>query len=112
MGGDACTQSSCRRGSDDCVHKALAADSSHRVLIHCAAGVSRSVTITCAYLMRHHGLGARTALRRVQTTRRLANPNTGFRRQLLQYEVVLEERRRGGGGAAAGAGATASCAVA
>ena len=68
-----------------------------RVLIHCAAGVSRSVSIVVAFLVLEHGLAARAALDRVQAGRPIANPNAGFRRQLL----ALERRRPRGVGMAA-----------
>lgn len=68
---------------------ALTADPSHRVLVHCLAGVSRSASIVVAYLMKTEGLTSARALAEVQAVRCVANPNTGFRKQLLEWEQQL-----------------------
>ncbi|KAG1666507.1 Dual specificity protein phosphatase 22 [Nymphon striatum] len=54
------------------------------VLIHCLAGVSRSVTITVAYIMSTTGLSYRDSLNTVRGARQVANPNYGFQKQLLR----------------------------
>lgn len=66
------------------------------VLIHCLAGVSRSVTITVAYIMTITHMGWRDALGVVRTGRACANPNHGFQRQLLtfEHEKLKHERKR------------------
>ena len=51
-----------------------------------AAGISRSVTITVAYLMTVSRLGFDESLTVVQHCREMANPNAGFRAQLVQYQ--------------------------
>ena len=57
-----------------------------KVLIHCQAGVSRSVTITTAYLMKTEGLGVDAALKKVKETRKCASPNFGFMVKLMEFE--------------------------
>lgn len=66
------------------------------VLIHCLAGMSRSVTIAIAYIMSVSDLHWRDALRVVRVGRRIANPNSGFQIQLQDFEnnKVDEERMR------------------
>uniref|UniRef100_T1J292 Dual specificity protein phosphatase 15 n=1 Tax=Strigamia maritima TaxID=126957 RepID=T1J292_STRMM len=66
------------------------------VLVHCLAGVSRSVTISVAYLMSVTGLNWRETLNAVRGARNVANPNFGFQRQLHDFEVerLADERRR------------------
>lgn len=61
-------------------------------MIHCAVGVSRSVTLTVAYVMTVTGLTYPQALSVVQYRRPIANPNDGFKRQLEAFgksEVII-----------------------
>jgi len=51
-----------------------------------AAGISRSVTITVAYLMTVSTLSFDDALKVVQYCREMANPNYGFRMQLQRFQ--------------------------
>lgn len=66
------------------------------VLIHCLAGMSRSVTICIIYVMSISNLNWREALRVVRVGRKIANPNSGFQLQLQEFENnrLDEERRR------------------
>ncbi|KAK3603777.1 hypothetical protein CHS0354_042777 [Potamilus streckersoni] len=65
------------------------------VLVHCLAGVSRSVTITAAYIMTISTLGWRDALNAIRGARNVANPNFGFQKQLQRFQVEkLEEERK------------------
>ena len=54
------------------------------------AGMSRSVTIVTAYLMKRKGWDLRYALGHVKAKRPIAQPNLGFMRQLQEYESALE----------------------
>ncbi|KAM0167628.1 hypothetical protein ACHAQE_000016 [Botrytis cinerea] len=59
------------------------------VLVHCAMGRSRSVTILIAYLLRQYpSLTPHTALAQVQQTRPFAEPNDGFMAQLQLYHEM------------------------
>ena len=64
-------------------------DSGGRCLVHCFAGMSRSVTVVSAYLMREHRMGAIGALKLVSRKRTQARPNAGFILQLVKYQTVL-----------------------
>ncbi|KRG06747.1 protein phosphatase Slingshot isoform X2 [Drosophila mojavensis] len=66
------------------------------VLIHCLAGMSRSVTVAVAYIMTATHLNWKEALKVVRAGRAVANPNTGFQNQLQEFEQfkLTEERRR------------------
>ncbi|XP_072569012.1 dual specificity protein phosphatase 22-B isoform X2 [Paramormyrops kingsleyae] len=55
-------------------------------LVHCLAGVSRSVTLVVAYIMTVTDLGWQEALAAVRAVRSSANPNLGFQRQLADFE--------------------------
>lgn len=56
------------------------------VLIHCQAGVSRSVSFTVAYLMYRYRLDLKMALYAVKRKRPVAQPNENFMRQLQLYQ--------------------------
>lgn len=60
-----------------------------KVLIHCHAGVSRSATMTIAYLMRRNKWTLKSALEHVQKKRSIVRPNAGFMRQLCELERQL-----------------------
>ena len=64
---------------------------SEGILVHCLAGVSRSVTVICAYVMTITQLGFLGSLGYIILRRHTANPNSGFRMQLSEYakEVSL-----------------------
>ncbi|XP_075944608.1 dual specificity protein phosphatase 22-B-like isoform X1 [Anarhichas minor] len=55
-------------------------------LVHCVAGVSRSVTLVVAYIMTVTGHGWVESLARVRAARPCAGPNLGFLRQLEEFE--------------------------
>ncbi|KPA85563.1 putative phopshatase [Leptomonas pyrrhocoris] len=61
------------------------------VLIHCFAGMSRSVTIAVAYIMHLKGLTCTEALWMVRQARPAARPNEGFLGELKRYEGILKE---------------------
>ncbi|KAG5474916.1 hypothetical protein CUR178_04366 [Leishmania enriettii] len=63
------------------------------VLIHCFAGLSRSVTIAVAYLMHLKGITRDEALAMVRLVRPAARPNDGFLRELIVYEEILRSSR-------------------
>ncbi|XP_049874265.1 dual specificity protein phosphatase 22-like isoform X2 [Pectinophora gossypiella] len=79
---------------NDFIHAARLRDGN--VLIHCLAGMSRSVTVAVAYIMSVTPLTWREALKVVRAGRAVANPNLGFQRQLQEFETykLVEERRR------------------
>nr|CAJ2476147.1 unnamed protein product [Leishmania braziliensis] len=62
------------------------------ILIHCFAGLSRSVTIAVAYLMHLKGIPRDEALALVRLARPAARPNDGFLRELGVYEEILRSR--------------------
>jgi protein-tyrosine phosphatase len=69
----------------------LAGDS---VLLHCAAGMSRSVTLAIYYMLRR-GLyhTPEAALAAIQKKRPIAQPNPGFMRQLHEANLKLQRRK-------------------
>jgi atypical dual specificity phosphatase len=63
-----------------------------RTLVHCYAGISRSVTIVISYLMRN-GLDYESAYNYVKSRRPIANPNKGFKKQLIKFENYLKSNK-------------------
>jgi len=63
-------------------------DRHQKVLIHCRAGASRSVTVTCLYLVKHRDMTFQEALDFVRKHRKQANPQPGMRR--LAEQVIQE----------------------
>ncbi|CAG8508978.1 4732_t:CDS:1 [Paraglomus occultum] len=60
-----------------------------RVLVHCQAGVSRSTSIVIAFLMHSQRISYEQAFRIVKQKRQSVKPNTGFVRQLREFEASL-----------------------
>jgi len=60
------------------------------VLVHCVCGVSRSTTLCCAYLMKHHSMTVEQALVQIRSRRHIIQPNNGFLRQLVSYDEQLQ----------------------
>jgi len=59
------------------------------VLIHCAAGVSRSPTIAVAYLMKYYPMAMSEAYKFVKRRRSIISPNLNFMGQLWEFEQGL-----------------------
>ncbi|CAJ1341114.1 unnamed protein product [Effrenium voratum] len=75
-------------GAADAIAAALKKGES--VLVHCMQGISRSVTICAAFLIRHCGLSVEEAIHLLQRQRPVANPNLGFRAQLQSFGAHKE----------------------
>lgn len=62
--------------------------STGKILIHCYFGVSRSATITIAYIMQKYKLGYSDAFQKVKNKRSIVYPNQGFVAQLKLYKEM------------------------
>ncbi|CAH6418616.1 Dual specificity protein phosphatase [uncultured virus] len=60
------------------------------VMVHCYAGISRSVTLVTAHLMEYDKLSLQAALALIIDLRPIARPNNGFLRQLMRFEAELD----------------------
>jgi len=72
---------------------ATSVSNGERILVHCHCGISRSVSVVILYLIQHRGMSFLDALTLVKAGRPQADPNVGFRAQLLQLtprKVLLE----------------------
>jgi len=56
------------------------------VLVHCAAGISRSVSLVLAYLVMHEDMSLNEAYQLVKSRRTIIRPNNGFWTQLISFE--------------------------
>lgn len=65
------------------------------VLVHCLAGISRSVTVTVAYLMYSMSLSLDDAYEYVKRRKPNVSPNLTFMGQLLDFENTLKVQRQG-----------------
>jgi len=61
----------------------------NKILIHCKAGVSRSVSLCAAYLILVEGIQLHAAVEWIQNQRPIIAPNDGFKLQLAKFEVKI-----------------------
>lgn len=59
-----------------------ALENNGKIYVHCICGVSRSVSIVCAYLIKEHQMTLEEVIEKIKFKRPVANPNDGFRQQL------------------------------
>jgi len=76
------------RKVNEFIHEALMSSEKNRVLVHCLAGVSRSVTFLALYLMTRTGREWQSVLEDIKSKRFQACPNSGFRTVLSMYQFT------------------------
>jgi hypothetical protein len=64
------------------------------VIVHCRCGVSRSVTLVCAYLIKYLGMKHDESISFVQKKRPCANPIPSFRHQLRSFHEQQQSKKR------------------
>ena len=72
----------------DFIHESVKVGS---VLVHCAAGISRSTTCLIAYYIKYRSMTFEEALAFIRKNRPIACPNTGFQKQLKRFENELRQ---------------------
>lgn len=63
------------------------------VYVHCRAGISRSPSFICAYLMWKQSISYKKADKIIGRVHPFANPNSSFVRQLQEYEKMLQMKQ-------------------
>lgn len=63
-------------------------------IVYCHAGISRSPTIVCAYLMRKYRMSNKTALDHVQKIRNVVCPNIRFIAALDNYHFKMQQEAK------------------
>lgn len=76
---------------EDCLPKLHRALARSRVLVHCAAGVSRSPSVVMAYLITHRGLAYFDAFACLRAARPWVAPKPGFVTQLQALPSSTKE---------------------
>ena len=71
----------------------FAMESKSNILIHCMAGISRSVSVLCYFLMKKNNISYRNAIDFVKKYRPIASPNKSFVKQLLAYDKLRDKYR-------------------
>ena len=62
------------------------------IVIHCFCGISRSVTLILAYLIKYCEFNLIKAISHIRNINPLANPNVGFIHQLIYYDVLWNKK--------------------
>jgi len=66
--------------------------SSHKnILIHCMAGISRSVSLVTYYFMKKFNVSFDQTFNFIKSKRNIADPNSSFKRQLKTYDNLREK---------------------
>jgi hypothetical protein len=65
--------------------------SHQNILIHCMAGISRSVSLVTYYLMKKFNVGFDQTFNFIKSRREIADPNSSFKYQLKTYENLREK---------------------
>ena len=79
---------------DDCIDFIFEKRKTGSVLVHCAAGISRSATIVIAYIMKKKGYSLKGACDYASARRGVIMPNTGFLHQLEEYQKKLSVKHK------------------
>lgn len=57
-----------------------------KILVHCYAGISRSVSIILAFLIKYANMSVNNGLKKIKKIRNIIQPNQSFLKQLYLYE--------------------------
>jgi len=60
-----------------------------KILVHCGAGISRSVSLVLAYMINNMKIPFSEAVYLLKSKRKVANPNPGFEKELRNYSYEI-----------------------
>lgn len=69
----------------------MAVKSNSKILVHCMAGISRSVSMIVYYLMKKYNYTYDQSIQIVKSARPIANPNDSFKSQLKNYDMYRDK---------------------
>ena len=76
---------------DDCIRFIESAkNEGGKVLVHCMCGISRSVTIIGAYMIKTYKMSFNDTIKYLKEKKQTINPNDGFILQLKKFEKSLK----------------------
>lgn len=67
-----------------------ALETKNNILIHCMAGISRSVSVIIYYLIKKYRLTYQNSLDFLRSKRKICNPNPSFKFQLILFQNMRE----------------------
>ncbi|CAD8082978.1 unnamed protein product [Paramecium sonneborni] len=79
---------------DQCIRFIENQSKKTNVLIHCYAGISRSAAIVAAYIMQKYNWSVNQSILHIQNKRRIVSPNSGFMKQLREFEKKLSNKEQ------------------
>lgn len=68
----------------------MVVSSGNNILVHCMAGISRSVSVVAYYLMKKYNIPYDQAYNYIKNIRSIAYPNDSFRTQLTDYQTARQ----------------------
>ncbi len=76
--------------SNQFIINAIASNPRSKILVHCAAGISRSASVVIYYLMKKHSIGFDDALKMLKSKRLWVKPNEWYESQLRDAQTIIE----------------------
>ncbi len=73
------------------IKESIAENKENKILIHCASGISRSVSIAIGYFIENCFMKYDEAYKHVKSQRKIAQPNSGFEKELRDFSFEIHK---------------------